>query len=97
MRLNHEGEVASVVISFLVFAVEGLQINCWSEALILSLLEVLANGLDRRGEAIGLWFERDEDCLACARVNFYSLLYLGVQDDTDLIGEEVKLQNKLLA
>jgi len=76
--LDHEREVALSVIRLLILAVEGLQIDNWCEALVLSLLEVLRHGLDRGGEAISYWFETDKDSLPCAWVNFDCLCHFGV-------------------
>ena len=86
-----------IIIRFLVLIVEGDEINLRREELTISLLEELADGLDRRGEAVTSWLERDEQGLIRSRVNFNCLCHFGVEDKAYLIRKEVKLQDELLA
>ena len=89
--MDHEGEVALSVVRLLVLAVESLEIYLWREALVLSLLEILTDRLDWGGEAVTLRLETYEESLARAWVNFDCLYHLGVENETDLIGEEIEL------
>ena len=94
--MDHEGEVALPVVRLLILAVESNKIYCWREALVLSLLEILTDRLDRGREAVTFRLEAYEESLARARVNFDCLYHFGVENETDLICEEIELQHQLL-
>ena len=89
--MDHEGEVALPVVRLLILAVESNKVYRWREALVLSLLEILTDRLDRGGETVTLRLETYEESLARARVNFDCLYHFGVEDETDLIGEKIEL------